>query len=69
MATVPERVNEFVTQFPDTCDNCAQYALGLPQHNQVQQITSALATTREFDRGKGRCARCGKTKVVTRRVA
>jgi hypothetical protein len=69
MQTIPERVNALITDSATAhCDRCIQEALGLAQNNQVQQITSALATTSEFVRGKAPCAGCGKTKVVTRRV-
>ncbi len=70
MKTIPERVNALITDSEAAqCDRCIQEALDLAQNNQVQQITSALATTSEFVRGKGACAACGKTKVVTRRAA
>lgn len=70
MKTIPERVNALITDSgAATCDRCIQEALGVSQNNQVQQITSALATTREFVREKAPCAGCGKRKVVTRRAA
>ncbi len=69
MSTIPERVNALVTGSGGAhCDRCIQEALGVSQNNQVQQITSALATTREFVREKAACAGCGKTKAVTRRA-
>ncbi len=70
MQTIPERVNALITDSEAArCDRCIQEALDLAQNNQVQQITSALATTREFVREKGPCADCRKVKVVTRRAA
>ena len=70
MNSIPERVNALITDSGGAnCDRCIQEALGVSQNNQVQQITSALATTREFVREKALCAGCGKTKVVTRRAA
>lgn len=69
MQTIPERVNALITLSEAAqCDRCIQEALDLAQNNQVQQITSALATTSEFVREKAPCAGCGKMKVVTRRV-
>ncbi|HTU10528.1 MAG TPA: hypothetical protein VMG08_06465 [Allosphingosinicella sp.] len=68
--TIPERVNALITHSAGAqCDRCIQEALGLAQNNQVQQITSALATTCEFVREKAPCAGCGKAKVVTRRAS
>lgn len=70
MPSIPERVNALISQSEAAnCDRCIQEELGLAQNNQVQQITSALATTSEFDRAKGTCASCRKLKVVTRRAA
>jgi hypothetical protein len=70
MQTIPERVNALITlSGAATCDRCLQEELGLAQNNQVQQITSALATTSEFVRERGPCAACRKVKVVTRRAA
>ena len=65
--TIPQRVNAYVTnQGGFICDSCVQRALGLAQHNQVQQITAALATTSEFDREKGRCPSCDRLKLLTK---
>lgn len=70
MNTLPERVNALITDGGGaSCDRCLQETLGVSQNNQVQQITSALATTSEFVREKAPCKSCGKTKVVTRRAA
>jgi cellobiose-specific phosphotransferase system component IIA len=69
MQTIPERVNALITHSGAArCDRCIQEALDLAQNNQVQQITSALATTSEFVREKAPCASCRKVKAVTRRV-
>lgn len=69
METIPERVNALISRSgAANCDRCIQEALDLAQNNQVQQITSALATTSEFVRGKGPCVSCRKVKVVTRRT-
>ena len=70
MQTIPERVNALISRSgAANCDRCIQQELGLAQNNQVQQITSALATTSEFVRERGPCAACRKVKVVTRRAA
>ena len=69
LQSIPERVNALISRSgAATCDRCIQEALDLAQNNQVQQITSALATTREFVREKAPCAACRKVKVVTRRA-
>ena len=69
MQTIPERVNALISlSGAATCDRCLQEELGLAQNNQVQQITSARATTSEFVRERAPCATCGKTKAVTRRA-
>lgn len=70
MTSIPERVNALISGGGGAnCDRCIQEALGVSQNNQVQQITSALATTREFVRERAACETCGKTKTVTRRAA
>ena len=67
MTSIPQRVNALIAGSSGArCDRCLQEALGLAQNNQVQQITSALATTRDFVREKAACAGCGKIKAVTR---
>ncbi len=69
MASIPERVNAFITHSSTaTCDRCIQEELGIVQNNQVQQITAALATTERFAREKGPCPACGRKKMVTRRL-
>ena len=69
MQTIPERVNALISASGAAqCDRCIQEELDLAQNNQVQQITSALATTSEFVREKAPCAGCGKVKTVTRRA-
>lgn len=70
MSNIPVRVNRLITHRQVAlCDRCIQEELGLRQANQVQQTTSALATTREFAREKARCGACRKVKMVTRRSA
>lgn len=70
MNSLPARVNALITASAAArCDRCLQEELEVSQNNQVQQITSALATTREFVREKAACAGCGKLKTVTRRAA
>jgi len=70
MSNIPERVNAFITSSTGAyCDRCIQEDLSIGQNNQVQQITSTLATTLEFAREKAGCARCRRVKMVTRRVA
>jgi len=70
MSNLPQRVNALITMSEGArCDRCLQEELGVSQNNQVQQITSALATTSEFVREKAACLGCGKLKAVTRRAA
>ena len=70
MAIVAERVNQFLTERGTPhCDRCIQRSLGLALSNQVQQITSALGTTSDFRRERGRCASCGNVKMVTIRTS
>lgn len=70
MATVPERVNQYITGAGGyaLCDQCIQSALSLSQPQQVQQITSALATTSDFAREVGLCSLCHRKAKVTRRA-
>lgn len=68
MATVPERINRLLTELGTPhCDRCIQRDLNLGLSNQVQQVTSALGTTRDFRRERGVCTSCGNRKVVTTR--
>ena len=70
MSSIPERVNALISDSGTVrCDRCIQEVLGVSQNNQIQQITSALATTRDFVREKAACEGCGKRKAVTRRAA
>jgi len=67
MATIPERVNAFITSRDVAlCDRCIQEELDIVQNNQVQQITATLATTSEFVREQGRCPGCGRLKMLSR---
>ena len=69
MISVPERVNRFLTERgTPVCDRCIQQALRLSLSSQVQQIASALGTTRDFRREKGICSICKHPKMVTRGV-
>lgn len=66
MSNIPIRVNALISDSAQPmCDRCIQEVLGLRQANQVQQTTSALATTSDFRREKARCGGCGKMKMVT----
>ena len=70
MSSIPERVNAFITANVGAyCDRCIQEDLAIGQNNQVQQITSTLATTHDFVRARAICAGCGKAKMVTRHAA
>ena len=65
MNSLPERVNALITgSGAARCDRCLQEELGVSQNNQVQQITSALGTTRDFNRRRGLCSSCKKQKMV-----
>lgn len=67
MISVPERVNRFLKERgTPICDRCIQQSLKLSLSSQVQQISSALGTTRDFKREKGLCSICKNRKVVTR---
>ena len=67
--TAPEKVNRFLTESSGPmCSDCISRELGLRTRSQPVVITAALATTREFVRGFGRCALCEREKVVTRRA-
>ena len=66
MTSIPERVNRFVAERgAPICDRCIQQSLKHSLTNQVQQITSALGTTRDFKREKGTCSICKNQKMVT----
>lgn len=56
---VAERINQFITEMrPEAvCDGCIAVELKL-RRQQVNQVTLALGTTNEFDRGSGTCAMC-----------
>lgn len=66
MHAIAEQVNDYIRAAGESvCDRCVKEALRLRHLSQVQQIAGALGTTREFIRGKGVCALCGKGKLVT----
>jgi hypothetical protein len=70
LSAVAERVNAYLTACGrPVCDRCVKEVLDLPHLTQVQQVTGALGTTRDFERGKGVCSRCLKGKLVTARKA
>jgi hypothetical protein len=67
--TAPERVNHFLTQSSGCiCSDCIAGELGFRGRSPTTMITAALATTREFVRGLGRCTLCEREKMVTRRA-
>lgn len=68
MMSVPDKVNQYITQLDGEaiCDACIVKGLGLTQHAHAAQITGALGTTRDFDRQQGRCAVCEKDRRVIR---
>ena len=69
MDSVPECVNRFLTEHgTPICDRCIQQSLKLSLSSQVQQIASALGTTRDFKREKGLCSICKHAKVVTQSI-
>jgi len=67
-ASVPQRVNDFVTsKYPHVvCDPCIVDALGLTQQAHAAQITGALGTTSDFVRERGTCSLCKNNRVVIR---
>lgn len=66
--TAPERVNTFLTQNSSAvCADCIAQELAFASRSPTTVITAALATTKEFIRGLGRCALCRREKMVTRR--
>jgi hypothetical protein len=67
---VAQRVNDHVSsKSPHAmCDNCIQVELGLAQVAHATQITCALGTTSDFNRGQGVCLVCGRDRIVIRRA-
>jgi hypothetical protein len=65
-----QRVNNLITSKVKSavCDRCVSKALGLSFNSSVASITTALATTSEFQRELGVCALCGNERMVTRRA-
>ena len=65
-----QRVNTLITSKGGSavCDRCVAKALGLSFNSSVASITTALATTSEFERELGVCALCGNERMVTRRA-
>lgn len=66
--TVPEDVSNYITiNRPNAyCDDCIQAALDLSRRQQVQQITSSLGLSADYDRNDGICSTCGSEKKVIR---
>jgi len=46
------------------CDACLASGLILDRHQQVQQVTAALADSASFQRGFGKCSACGCERIV-----
>ena len=63
------RINDFITgRKPERiCDACISRALNV-RDQQANQVTVALATTTDFERGPGHCADCGKDQKVIRKT-
>ncbi|HML29733.1 MAG TPA: hypothetical protein PKE16_13010 [Hyphomicrobium sp.] len=60
---IADEINRYLTQVAPApiCDPCISDAIYLTvQRSRTTIITNALATTREFRRGIGRCASCGR---------
>jgi hypothetical protein len=47
------------------CDDCIAKSLLLPNRNQAQHVTGAIAETTEFQRAEAKCSLCGSVKLVT----
>lgn len=69
--TVPERVfHHLNASSGPLCDACIQRQLGLPRHQQVQQITSTLGLTSDFERVERECVGCAERRLsIARRVS
>ncbi len=66
-----ERVNSILSERRGRaiCDDCVAKALDVSPRNQINPITNALGTTRDFHRETGMCSDCGtEAKKVTRRA-
>jgi hypothetical protein len=61
-ATVPETISTFLRLHTQEayCDKCIALSLQLSRPQQVQQVTSSLATQDGYVREKGKCALCHK---------
>jgi hypothetical protein len=67
---VPQRIYDFLMQRQDRayCDTCIHERLGLKWRQQVQLVTTTLATTASFQRAMDRCCTCNEIKQVTAAV-
>ena len=63
---VAQRVNEFITNHHPSavCDECIMGALKLSAPAHAAQITAALGTTSDFERGIGECVLCKSNRKV-----
>lgn len=65
MTLVAQRINDYITQYGSPiCDRCLVERLGLTAHAHSAQITAALGTTRDFQRGRGLCSACNNERIV-----
>jgi hypothetical protein len=64
--TVAERVSVWIRDHKGYvhCDRCIKDALGLSRPQQVQAVTSALATSNGYSRYIGTCFECGESRSV-----
>lgn len=62
--SVAQSINDYVTKFRPApiCDLCIVSGLGLSRPQHAAQITGALGTTSDFDRGKAVCSKCGENR-------
>jgi hypothetical protein len=69
MATIAQRVNDYITQGKPRayCDDCISDALKLSRRQQSARVTGALETTSDFDRVEDECATCAGVKKVIRK--
>ena len=68
--SVAKKINSYLSaHHPDPyCDRCLASLLDLSKPQQVQQITIALGTTRDFVREHSICDICSEERKVIRRA-
>jgi hypothetical protein len=62
---VAQKINDFITGHrAPVCDACIVRELELTAHAHSAQITGALGTTSDFNRGPGECSMCKNERIV-----